>query len=439
MPKIFNKTSVKKPEKIFSISEKVRLDVTPLFTAFSLGILLTLGAIFLLSKSGVSDFDLISLIKNIRDTGGSATEENWKKPASNSKGYPIVDNKTRELKVFDINTLTLKNTGIEVLCCGGSVGYGNTDPLPSPNLNYTAYIDFNTKDLWFLSNQNFKKESVSKGQAVNYISGWSKDGKYLVYYIQEDTLKFRKDGPAEWETVEKFTQQEKSGFYLFDTTNGKTTNLSPIQYFVGFVDGDEFLARTSAESERLVVFDVENFVADYALITEDFGFGVSQFDFSQSGNKWVFTYSQNPTQDANIVYADFPKKNGVFIDSGVWAEVQWPVISHDGKRVTYQKTGIDEQTGEIKNYIWLYDSEAREENTTQNDSEVTDSVLQDAETQETAPAEFRNPKKIGEGTPIMWASEQYLITEQLIPNESGMFTKVKVLLDLETQKVLEIY
>ncbi|PJA87101.1 MAG: hypothetical protein CO141_01250, partial [Candidatus Moranbacteria bacterium CG_4_9_14_3_um_filter_42_9] len=330
------------------------------FIAFLIGAIIAPLSIYYLQKSQFIPALLPTITVISKPTVQPATPTKeipvWKAPTSNKQGYPIYSATDKNLKIFDLGTKTLKDAGALINCCGGELGLGNSDPLVSPDLRFTAYIDGDAHDLWVLSNETLVKTKISTGGNVTYITAWSPDSSKILYYSQKDSLASIKNAMAPWDTVEKFSPQSLSGFVLKDIKTSQTTALTPLDYVIGFVGNGTLLAKTGDASERLVTFDIGKFSADYSLITESFGFGSMQFSLSQDGKKWAFHYSANPTDDANIVFASFPQKMGVTVDSGTWAEVQWPVISKDGSKLLYQKADGVIEPGVPQNYVWYYDS-----------------------------------------------------------------------------------
>lgn len=93
----------------------------------------------------------------------------WEEPVSNKRGYPIVDEKTNELLIYDLDDKKLKKTGVQ-----------GSDPFPSPDLSYTAYIDYKDTGLKLLSNASLKSINLDDNN-VALISGWYPDSSKLIY------------------------------------------------------------------------------------------------------------------------------------------------------------------------------------------------------------------------------------------------------------------
>lgn len=288
---------------------------------------------------------------------------NWVKPASTKKGYPIYDSKTNELSIFLIDSKELKNTGKKTSWGSGASGFGSTDSIASPDLLYTAYIDKESQELKLLSNETFTDVVLSTpGEKVSYISGWSPDSKKIIYYIDQQTLATRKTGMMPWEGKEKFNKKLNPGFIIFNIETGERESLYPVAYFISFIDNNRILVKAGEDEfmgKRLIVFDFSTFEADYSFVKEEFGYGANQFTFSENGKKWTYTLSRKPTEDANIIYADFPNKEGVDIDSGGWADVQFPYISPSGSKIAYWKKEGYVSDGVLRFTVWIYDEKSK--------------------------------------------------------------------------------
>ncbi|MBI4091221.1 hypothetical protein HY419_00550 [candidate division WWE3 bacterium] len=229
---------------------------------------------------------------------------------------------------------------VSVASGNSASGFGESDPLVSPNLLYTAVIDDQTHNLWIVSNETKELKQITQTGDVSYLSGWSKDSKKIVYRVDEESITSLTQGYGGYqETKVQFKPNRDAGYFAFDIDSGVTTKLYPLDYFETFIDSKNILTKPIDQysSDRLVIFDTNTFEADYGFVPEKFGFGAGQFSFSDDGTKWVYTLSRNPTTDANIIYAPFPQKEGETIDSGAWADVQFPNISHNGTKVAYSK------------------------------------------------------------------------------------------------------
>lgn len=291
----------------------------------------------------------------------------WEKPVSTQKGYPVSSpvvglNNTRELSVYSFSTKELRKINQFSTGDGFAAGFGSTGPKASPDLLYTVFIDQKTKNLWLLSNETLKAKQISQNGGVSYIPGWSPNSTKIIYQIAADSITSRTQGMGNPESKVMFSPNLDSGFFMFDINSGKTKKLYPVEYFETFIDNERILVRTSEQgnNDRLIIFNTNTFEADYGFVKETFGFGANQFTFSKDGNKWAYTLSRNPTTDANIIYADFPNKEGKEIDSGTWSEVQFPLIYLDGTKIAFSRRDGYPEPGSRIYAVWVYDASSKE-------------------------------------------------------------------------------
>lgn len=345
--------------------ETSRKPIQFILLAFVFGLLFGSASIFLLSKEAKKEIiSTMESINNIVETRQEKKVEQeksiWNKLISTKKGYPIVNPSTNELSIFLIDSNELKNIGKKLYWGGGSAGYGSSDPLSSPDSLYTAYIDKSTQELKILSNETLKEVVLSiPGEKVSYISGWSPDNKKIIYHIDQETLATRKTGMMPWEGKELFNKKLSPGFILFNIETGERTNLYPVNQFISFIDNDRILVKAGEDEfmgKRLIVFNISTFEADYSFVKEEYNFGTGQFTFSTDGKKWTYTLSRKPTEDANIIYADFPNKEGTEVDKGGWADVQFPFISPNGSKIAYWKREGYIRDGVPRTTVWIYDT-----------------------------------------------------------------------------------
>lgn len=368
--------------------------------SFFIGIVVTLGAGLLIYKSGVATS--ILKIPQIATESPAKVEntKNWVLPKSTKQGYPDWDN--GKLSIFDTANKVLKNTNISVGWGSGEQDKGSTTPEPSFDLLYTAYIDTNTQDLWVMSNETLEKIKVPESQNVTYITGWSPDSKVLVYYFAPKTVTSAKEGMmVDFDVAEKFEKNTMSGFFALDIKTGTQTRIYPIDNVVAVLSSSEIITRI--QEDRLVIFDFENFTADYSSIKGKFGFGPGQFNFSRDSSLWTFIGSNTPTDDMYITKAEFPNKQGTIIDAGGWADVQWPILSPDGKKVAYQRAEFSDKFKSNIAALWLVD-----------DSKI--------------------PEKLEMGRPLAWVDNDNLIIDQTV-EVAGKMASSKALFNITTRKV----
>lgn len=298
------------------------------------------------------------------------TSTSWVKPISTQKGFPIRKIGTQnepldDLYIYSFSTKKLEKAASKVGGGGGASDMGDFDPIPSPNLFYTTYIDNTDNNLWLLSHETLQGKQITSDGGVSFISSWSPDSTKIIYVKSDDTITGQTQGQGGIPTgTVTFKKGAEHGFFVFDITTGTTTKLYPVEYFESFIDNSRILVRTSdlnsTTNTRLIVFNIDTFTADYSFVTEEFGYGNEQFSIAPDGKKWTFTLSRNPTTDANIIYTNFPKKEGELIDTGAWADVQRPLISPDGTRLMYAKREGNIRDGVPNTVTWLYDAITKE-------------------------------------------------------------------------------
>lgn len=100
----------------------------------------------------------------------------WEKPASNKMGYPVVDKKTNELLIYDLEDKKLKKTDAQ-----------GSNPLSSPSLLYTAYLDNRGLSLKLLSSSLLKSTDIDNIDS-EYVLVWSSDSNKLIYSKRDGEL-----------------------------------------------------------------------------------------------------------------------------------------------------------------------------------------------------------------------------------------------------------
>lgn len=255
----------------------------------------------------------------------------WKKPTSTVQGFPLLKAETNELNIYDITNKKLVATGRKVMGTGGASNIGDTDALPSNALLLTAYITLDNK-LFIISHETMQPTKIADD--VTYITAWSPDDTKLIYYRSPSDINTAVDGMGPVPDRHGFIKDYLGGFFMFDLNTGETKNLYPLTNYLGFVGNDTLL---SLHSDKLVTFNFNDFEAVYNVSKETFGFGTSQYNIARDGKKWTFTHSMKPTNDNNIIIADFPNLNGTIVESGGWADYQWPILSPDATKIIYLK------------------------------------------------------------------------------------------------------
>lgn len=273
------------------------------------------------------------------------------KEALIGKGYPITkwieNTNTRKLSIYPFFTGKLTETDIIVDAGGGGVGFGDADPVVSPDLKYTAYVDNETNNLWLLTNETLEKQKIITKDGRILISGWSPDSKKIVFFVYEGSFQ----GGI-------ITDKPGLGFYLYDKDSGKSNKL-PIDSFVSFIDNQRILVNSFDQppKDHLIVFDIESFKESNDIVTDH----LVQISITDDGKYWTYTYSYSDNSDksmSRIIYAKFPDKEGTVIAQGGFADVQFPKISPRGTKIAYIKKAKDSKNF-VDEVVWVYDTEEK--------------------------------------------------------------------------------
>lgn len=283
----------------------------------------------------------------------------WNKPTSNVQGFPLLKDEKNDLYIYDITNKKLVFTNYSTLGTGGASYFGDVDALPSNALNLTAFIDHNN-DLYVISHETLQTSKLA--EKVSLITAWSPDDSKLVYYRYPRSLSNVSEGPGP--AIEKFNfvPNYQAGFFVFDLNTGATKSLYPLETAIDFVNNDTIL---SLLNDKLVTFNVNSFEADYKVSEDTFGFGTGQFNFATNGDMWTFTHSFKPTDDNNIILAKFPEQKGTIVESGGWADYQWPILSPDNMRIIYLKGP------QFSESTWMYNTQTKIKKTLTTGTPIT--------------------------------------------------------------------
>ncbi len=245
--------------------------------------------------------------------------------------YPLIATSpvtnAEELYLYNMVTGVVTKTGI-----------ATTLVEVSPDLELIAYLDTN-RDLRILNsktNENLLIKSSSEGDYLQDYLLWSPDSRYLL------SKGF----------IGNSYEDERYSHNVWDRNTQITSTLS-LANGLGidtFIDAHRILLTPSSAQGyegNLAVYDLTTKQIDPSINPGQAGFGVGQFNFTPDGQKWTYTFSEDPTNDANIMVADFPKRDGAVIASGKWAEVQGSVLSPAGSKVAYRQSNKDKGSGVV--------------------------------------------------------------------------------------------
>lgn len=335
--------------------------VTPLSKglAIALFVCLPFGGFYFGSKYNQS-----KVVEKVEDKKVSSQKNNtasdviqktnqWSKPVANDISIPLV--KEGKLYVYSLANKKLIKTKYDAGYGGGAFGYGNTDATLSPDGRYVAFInreDGNT--LYILPSGSLEAIKLTDF-SVQYINSWSSDSSKILYYCNLDNLDARKQSEGEgpgpvWETVESFSKEAVSGFHSFNINTGENLYLYPLLTAYKFIDDKRIIVETSEtpniNTTRLVLFNVDDFTADYKTVNYVIKSFSRQMSFSADGKFWATSFGNTDT-GVNIAFSKFPNQDETIVESGSWATIQWPILSPTGRYLAYTK-----RAGEIKPGMW---------------------------------------------------------------------------------------
>lgn len=288
----------------------------------------------------------------------------WQKPVPTAKIIPIV--KDQKLQIYSLTDKKLQPTDYKTSWGSGSLGFGEDNPLLSPDGRLIVFI--NTEDnnsLYLISDANQKALKITN-YPVKYLNSWSSDSSKILFYTDIDNLTSRKnsenemgDGPyPAWEIAETFTKSFAPGFHSFNVNDGIDTYIPQLSSADQFIDSNRIITEIDQpenNQKRFVLFNVDTFVADYTTVNYPNKSFSLQKSFSADGNYWVINKDNGNTESGTkMIYAKFPSQEGDLIDSAPWAFIQRPTISPNNQYVAYQKRGAEIKAGlySYKTIIW---------------------------------------------------------------------------------------
>lgn len=308
-----------------------------------LSLVLIIVAVFSVQRRYFKTYDQIT--RPSPPQAATESSQSWTPPISRQGGYPFeiseIDKGFVGLFVYsfgDHKTRKVNLNGLE-LAGAGQVGLGDTEPSPSKDFRYTAFIGQN-HGLYVLSNETLDYKQVPSRGSVTYFTGWLGESHRFVYYVSPDTLSMRDDAPFGADDEEYFdpNREVSDGFYVFDVDTGQRKLLYPIEYVASIVDDDLMLVRKNIDDPRLTVFSVSKFIANTAYVEELMPFmSYGQFNFTADGSKWAFISHSRGSGTDDLLFAQFPNAQGIKVDSAGWAVIQFPIFSQTGKYLAYRR------------------------------------------------------------------------------------------------------
>jgi Tol biopolymer transport system component len=368
----------------------------------------------LIFKSGVVPSIISDNPSACPEKSCNGTTISWEKPQSNVRGYPIVDDLTGKLYVYDLSSKKLKETAFYSQYLSGAMGLGTADPRPSSDGTYTVFLQKDKKGLFLLSNETLQLVEVPHTKSAVYITDWFKNNKRFIYYSDAPTVKSAKEGMVPYEEPATFEKSAVGGFFMFDIDTGETTPLNQLSNVEAIMDEHRILTKFSQgqdyNADRFVIFDADKFSADYSTVKDDFKFGAGQFTFSDDGKKWAFSYSED-VKSVEMIFDNFPVKKGKVIETGSWAGIQLPFVSPDGTKIIYQKTIGQLEPGSPREATILYDSKTEKN------------------------------EQLYEGLPLAWLDTNTVVVKKLsVPNnKEKSYVREYFLIDVNSKEVTKMY
>lgn len=290
----------------------------------------------------------------------------WTKPISSDQGIPIVKNNT--LYIYSLTKKQLQPTEYQTSWGSGASGFGEDNPLVSPDGSLIAFINRQDNSCLYLFPVGNQKAIKITDYSVEYLNSWSSDSSKLLFYSNQDDLAIRKEPKGmgdipPWETVETFSKFPP-GFHIFNVNHGLDTHLYPLSTAEKFIDSNRILVELSQYQEnvnqtRLILFNVDTFTADYSTVNYPITSFSRQMNFSADGALWALSFDKGNTDSGvQIIFSKFPNLEGDVVDSGSWAFVQRPLLNPSGQYLAYTKRGEQIKEGKYtgqypdKTIIW---------------------------------------------------------------------------------------
>jgi hypothetical protein len=359
--------NIPSPGTLNQFSQTLKPNIYKYLFFLSTFVVIILGIFYFLSL----DKDSKTSITNQKDLSSQIQKEksdstvSWSKPKSTDQVIPIV--KENILYLYSLTNKKLQPTQYKTQNGGGSWGFGQENPLPSPDGKLIVFINKEDNNCLYLLTAGSQQALKITNYPVRYLNSWSSDSSKILFYTDTNNLVTRKDvqnemggGPyPTWETSETFIKGFAPGFHSFDISNGLDIYLYPISSAEKYIDQNRILVDVNQygdeKKKRFVLFNVDTFTADFSTVNYEIKDFALQNSFTNDGNFWAInTDDGNPENGSKIIFAKFPSKQGDIVDSGSWAQVQRPLLNSNGKYLAYTKKGelIREGVYTDKTIIW---------------------------------------------------------------------------------------
>lgn len=287
----------------------------------------------------------------------------WTKPVSYDRAIPIVK-KDNKLYWYSMTKKQLYPTKYRTSWGGGYSGYGDSDPLPSPDGKFIAFINYgddnrdDSRNLYILPAGSDEAIKITD-YPVGYINSWSTDSSKILFYSSSNNLDKSKDIDEDsmggdyplWDMNVSFNKEAFPGFHSFNIENGIDTFLYPLSTAEMFVDKNRILIEMEQKenkNRRLVLFNVDTFAADFTTVNYPIKSSTLQKSFSADGAFWARTIDGGTMGgEVKIMFSKFPNDEGDIVDAASWATIQRPILNSDGKYLAYNIDGEKIKEGQF--------------------------------------------------------------------------------------------
>lgn len=223
----------------------------------------------------------------------------------------------------------------------GSLGRGATEPKPSPDGQYIAFV--RKRNLWLWDSQTNKEMQITavgskpnkryKGVLV-LTTDWSPDSREVLYYVTEDV---EGDEPPFPNSVRRAVEY---GFHVYNVESRRSRKVNiprtglddtyPIElaYQAWLPNG----AAIVTNNQGVAVVDMNSGSVRNLVMGE----GFAQISVSRAGNFLVSTVAPIPGDRSDIVKVNIQTGETVpLAPRAGFAELQWPTVSPSGSHICY--------------------------------------------------------------------------------------------------------
>ena len=245
----------------------------------------------------------------------------------------------------------------------GTIGQGNTAPLPSPRGDLVAFISFDGSvriadatggNAWTVSDNPRPDDDIYYG-TQNSISGWSPDGSRLIYHVSMTYDPHQKKEPF------------GIGFYLVDVINRDRKPLRTLPNFVAWsadpnqvifqqqsTDYEAPCAPTPCPEIDWYSLDLTSGAAT-RMTKEPFPCTSMQPAKYAANNRLSYGCANTSTQESTIVVARGDNTERIVLARGGYAEFQSPAPAPSGEQFMYRHQSEPYISGSVNVELRLFD------------------------------------------------------------------------------------